>query len=122
MRRFFDRSAVSGAAVRPTDRAAAAAANRPLRTAPSIVDGQPVAVQSPARKRFGTADSAGGRTRSTPGRTDSTAVGSVTIRERSKRACRAAGKISLSSPTTVSSNSCRSPPQSPREALITTWQ
>ena len=33
--------------------ASARAASTPLRTAPSIVDGQPVSVKSPARKRFG---------------------------------------------------------------------
>ena len=51
-----------------------------------------------------------------------TAVGSVTIRASTSRARRAAGKISCSSATTLSSNRSRSPPSSPREALMTTWQ
>ena len=59
---------------------------------------------------------------STPGRTDSTAVGSVTIRDSTSVAPRAAGKIERTSPTTVSRSAARSPPSRPRDALITTWQ
>src|SRR5258708_3695162 len=46
----------------------ASAARYPLRTAPSIVAGQPVAVQSPARKTRGHTVAAGGRYASMPGR------------------------------------------------------
>ena len=40
-------------ALTPAERASASAAKYPLRTAPSMVAGQPVAVQSPARKTRG---------------------------------------------------------------------
>jgi hypothetical protein len=43
----------------------------PLRTAPSIVAGQPVSTQAPARTTFGRPVSMGGRT--TPGRSASVA-------------------------------------------------
>src|ERR1700694_6351161 len=46
----------------------ASAAIYPLRTAPSIVAGQPVAVQSPARKTRGHTVAAGGRCASMHGR------------------------------------------------------
>src|SRR5712692_8900571 len=39
----------------------------PLRTAPSIVAGQPEAVQSPAQRRLDSGDTGPGRQRSTPG-------------------------------------------------------
>ena len=52
----------------PAARASASAARYPLRTAPSMVAGQPVAVQSPARKTRDQAVEASGRWRSIPGR------------------------------------------------------
>ncbi len=58
-------AAISGgsARVRPAPMRAARAAASPLRTAPSIVAGQPVSVQAPARNRFGTRVSARRRRR-----------------------------------------------------------
>ena len=88
------RSGVRAACGRPLQAQTASAAIRPLRTAPSIVEGQPVAVQSPARNRFGTRVREAGRDASTPGRTESTAVGSVTTRLSTSAGHRAAGNTS----------------------------
>ena len=52
----------------PAPRARASAARYPLRTAPSMVAGQPVAVQSPARKTRGQGVTGPGRYASIPGR------------------------------------------------------
>jgi len=54
----------------------ARAAALPLRTALSIVAGQPVAVHAPARVTFGRAVSTPRRSRSLPGRTAIVAAGS----------------------------------------------
>jgi hypothetical protein len=53
------------------------AAKYPLRTAPSIVAGQPVRVQSPASSKFEIAVCCRGLIASSPGRTEKTACGSV---------------------------------------------
>ena len=58
------------------------AARYPLRTAPSIVAGQPVSVQSPARNRPSIGVRCGGRSASTPGRTANVAPCSVTTHHR----------------------------------------
>src|SRR6267378_6984187 len=55
----------------------ASAALYPLRTAPSMVAGQPVAVQSPAKKKFWTVVSCLGRQRSTPGSGEKVAAASL---------------------------------------------
>src|ERR1700728_2129647 len=57
-----------GTSFSPAAWASASAARYPLRTAPSMVAGQPVAVQSPARKTRGQAVVATGRCASIPGR------------------------------------------------------
>jgi hypothetical protein len=51
----------------------ASAARCPDRAALSIVEGHPVAVQSPARKQFGHGDTAVGRNASIPGGTPNVA-------------------------------------------------
>lgn len=75
----------------------ASAAKWPLRAALSIVDGQPVAVQSPARKQFGHGDLDVGRAASMPGGTPKVARTSFTSTAFSSFAEAAAGKNSASS-------------------------
>jgi len=64
---------ISGAMNRPLSPTTAPAASLPLRTAPSIVDGHSVAVQSPARKNPGQSVWFPGRNRSNPGTTEKVA-------------------------------------------------
>src|SRR5262249_18829461 len=70
---------------------AASAAARPLRTAPSIVAGQPVAVHAPARKRPGAAVREGGRSAREPGAWRNVAAGSRVVKKSRTCASRAAG-------------------------------
>src|SRR5215467_6865365 len=63
------RSGLRNVVTRPAVWVTASAARYPLRTAPSIVAGQPVAIQSPARKIRGHWVFASGRNLSSPGRT-----------------------------------------------------
>jgi len=88
----------------PQLRQTASAANRPLITAPSIVAGQPVRTQSPAKLKVGNGESAVGRTRSAPGETEKTEWGSVTTRDRNKLAERASGNATRSSSTTAATS------------------
>lgn len=80
----------------------ASAARCPDRAALSIVDGHPVAVQSPARKQFGHGDTAPGRAASISGGTPNVARTSFTTAAFSSFACAASGKNSLSSLTAFS--------------------
>src|SRR6266852_4752241 len=75
----------------PATRSTASAARYPLRTAPSIVAGQPVAVQSPARNNPRTDVSCFGRQRSTPGSGEKVAAASLITVAFTNCASRAAG-------------------------------
>ena len=81
------------------------AARCPLRAALSMVEGQPVAIQSPARTQFGQGDMELGRAASIPGGTVKVARTSLTSAAFSSFASLAAGKNSLSS-ATASSIAC----------------
>ncbi len=84
--------------VSPAARATASAAALPLRTAPSMVAGQPVAVQSPARNTRGQMVCARGRYASTPGCGEYVAWTSLITVDFTRFASRAPGKNSRSSP------------------------
>src|ERR1700675_3895621 len=75
----------------------ASAARYPLRTAPSMVAGQPVAVQSPARKTRGQAVADVGRGASMPGRGGEVAFTSLITVDFTRLAARAAEKNSRTS-------------------------
>src|SRR6267143_2286804 len=75
----------------------ASAALYPLRTAPSMVAGQPVAVQSPARKTRGHTVSGFGRYWSIPGRGEYVACTSLITVDLSNFASHASGKNSSAS-------------------------
>ena len=75
-------------------RATPSAARYPLRTAPSMVAGQPERVQSPARNKFGTlAFAAGGRSASVPGAAENVARSSLITCAFSSRASRTREKF-----------------------------
>src|SRR3954463_9921928 len=83
----------------------ASAARYPLRTAPSMVAGQPVAVQSPARNTRGQGVIGTGRWASIPGRGEYVAFTSLITVDLTRFAARAAGKnsrTSLSASSTIS--------------------
>src|SRR5579864_7415080 len=91
----------------------AAAARCPLRTAPSIVAGKPVSVQSPARNSPGTDVTGAGRG-GPPGAIENDARGSRTTTDRTHRAAAAAGSNRASSRVAVAarvalSSATRSP-------------
>src|ERR1700676_1059212 len=86
----------------PANRASASAARYPLRTAPSMVAGQPVAVQSPERKTRGHAVSGLGRYWSIPGRGEYVACTSLITVDLSSFASHASGKNSSASFTAIS--------------------
>src|SRR5215469_7878355 len=83
----------------PAARAIHSAARCPLRTAPSIVAGQLVAVQSPARNTRGHGVALAARYRSTPGFGAYVAFTSLITVDFSNFASRVSGKNSLSSLT-----------------------
>src|SRR5208282_2325801 len=97
----------------------ASAARYPLRTAPSIVAGQPERVQSPARKRFRTEVRFTGRCASRPGLAENVARISLTTCDFSRRACWTAGKNSANSRTASAITSSRLASTKLREALTT---
>src|SRR5581483_6701227 len=99
---------------------AACAAAAPLRTALSIVAGQPVAVQAPARKRPGTFVAAAGRCRAVPGTPRNVARGSRVTKKERTSADRAAGSRSASAArnSSRSSSEVRSPYASAPESEI----
>src|SRR5581483_2101700 len=72
----------------------ASAAARPLRTAPSIVAGQPVSVQAPASASPGSAVRAPGRSGRVPGAARNVARGSRVTYASTTAACCAAGRRS----------------------------
>ena len=76
----------------------ASAARYPLRTAPSIVAGHPVAVQSPARNRLGSGVRCEGRQRSAPGCGEKVAAVSFTTVAFRSRASRDSGRTCCNSP------------------------
>src|SRR5579864_4404254 len=86
----------------------AAAARCPLRTAPSIVAGRPVSVQSPAMKRPGTDVTPAGRG-GAPGAIENDARGSRTTTDRRHRAAAAAGSNRPSSRVAVAATVALSP-------------
>jgi len=75
----------------------ASAARCPDRAALSIVEGQPVAVQSPAKNKFGQGEAAKGRAESMPGGTPKVACISLTKATFSNFASFTRGKNSASS-------------------------
>ncbi len=77
----------------------ASAARCPLRAALSIVEGHPVAVQSPARNKSGHGETAEGRAESIPGGTPNVARTSFTSATFSSFASFTRGKNSASSLT-----------------------
>ena len=85
-----------------------------------MVEGQPVAVQSPASQHWGQGEAEAGRAASMPGGTQNVACTSLTIVAFSKRAVRAAGKNSPSSATARAIAYSRDRAAKVREALITT--
>ena len=87
--------------------AASRAAVSPDRIAPSIVAGQPVFVQSPARDRPGTRVTASGRIASVPGAGLKVAACSVTTHDEMQRAPAIAGNVVRNSPRTISRISSR---------------
>ena len=86
----------------------ASAAMYPLRTAPSIVEGQPVRVQSPASTSPGTSVFCNGRNRSSPGTTLNVAFASFITRRFRNTARFAAGKNSPNSRSAFW-NTCSAP-------------
>src|SRR5208282_2980815 len=78
----------------PEASSTASAAWYPLRTAPSMVAGHPVAVQSPARKTRGHGVAGVGRKASMPGRGEYVALTSLITVAFTRFAARAAGKNS----------------------------
>ena len=91
----------------PAVAAKASAARYPLRTAPSMVAGHPVAVQSPARKTRGHPVTAPGRYASMPGRGEYVAFTSLITVDFTRLAGRASGKNSRTSPRARSTISLR---------------
>src|SRR2546422_742326 len=83
------------------------AARYPLRTAPSIVAGQPERVQSPARNRLFTAVDAAGRFTSVSGAAEKVARTSLITCAFSSLAARAWGKNSASSASAIEMTSAR---------------
>ncbi|MCW2897552.1 MAG: hypothetical protein JWO75_7041 [Actinomycetia bacterium] len=78
---------------------------RPLRTAPSIVSGQPVSVQEPARTRPGSAVAAFGRSFAVPGTWRNVARFSRVTKNSVTVASLAAGNSSASAGTNFSRSS-----------------
>src|SRR5713226_7013930 len=97
----------------------ASAAKYPLRTGPSIVAGQPVAVQSPATKNPGILVRCCGRQRSTPGSGENVAAASLITVAFSNCASRAAGRAWRTSPRHKSIMSWRDFCSKSYDALIT---
>ena len=97
----------------------ASAAKCPLRAALSIVDGQPVAIQSPARTQFGHGDVEPGLAASIPGGTVNVARTSLTSAAFSSFAPATAGKNSFSSATASSIASSRQSAANLCDALTT---
>src|SRR6185312_2751488 len=95
------------------------AAPNPLLTAPSMVAGQPVAVQSPARNIFGQSVVKPGRYSSTPGTGENVAFTSLMTVAFVNFASRTAGKNSASSAIAKSIISWRDFSTSALEALTT---
>src|SRR6266850_944944 len=103
----------------PFERRTASAARYPLRTAPSIVAGQPVSVQSPARNNPRTEDSCFGRQRSTPGSAENVAAASFMTVAFTNSASRAAGSACRTSSKHRSIISWRDLCSKSYDALIT---
>src|SRR5271165_5551664 len=97
----------------------ASAARCPDRAALSIVDGHPVAVQSPARKQFGHGETEVGLAASIPGGTPKVARISFTSAAFSNFAEATAGKNSANSRTACSIACSRVNAAKLREALTT---
>src|SRR5271155_3219250 len=97
----------------------ASAARYPLRTAPSIVAGQPQRVQSPARKRLGILVGLRGRNCSRPGLAENVARTSFTTCAFSIFASAARGKNSANSRTASAITSARLMSTRLRDALTT---
>ena len=92
--------AVRDAPARGVPARATAAAARPLRTAPSMVAGQPVSVHAPATARPGQEVAGPGRSRAVPGRARKVAARSLVTRESTSRAPAASGSRRPSSAAT----------------------
>src|SRR6266849_6566322 len=103
----------------PATRSTASAARYPLRTAPSIVAGQPVADQSPARNNPRTDVSCFGRQRSTPGSGENVAAASLITVAFTNCASRAAGSACRTSLRQRSMISWRDFGNKSYDALIT---
>src|SRR5207248_11170708 len=94
----------------------------PLRTGASMVEGQPVCVQSPARNRPGVLVSCAGRQRSTPGSGEKVAAASLITVALTSFASRAAGRAWRTSFKHKSMISSRDFLSKSYEALMTSWR
>src|SRR5512133_632576 len=99
----------------------ARAAARPLRIAPSIVAGQPVAVHAPARVTFGRLVSGPGRCCSLPGRTAIVAAGSRLMRDQSNSAAPSRPVSSEAIRSTSSRPRSSSSSGAPEETTVRYW-
>src|SRR5262245_8843998 len=87
---------------RPSSARTPSAARYPLRTALSIVAGQPVCVQSPAIKKFRMGVFCDGRQRSQPGLGENVAALSLTTTDRVSAAAFEEGRIEANSDRQIS--------------------
>jgi hypothetical protein len=119
MRPEGERSGRRKLSVRPSAARTALAAIYPARTAPSIVDGQPVWIQSPARNRFGIPVAVDGLSLSLAGFGEKVAIGSFTTRAFRTIALRETGSAWWRSCKAISRISLLPRSNQEREALVT---
>ncbi len=113
------KSACRSFAACPNSARTDSAARYPLRTAPSIVEGHPVCVQSPERNKFSIDVFCGGRQRSTPGSGENVAFTSLMTVAFNTFASRVSGSTSAISRRRSSIISRRDRGTKSYDALIT---